>query len=111
MVGPRVVVAVTVRRRLTASPVAAALRSFSRYAFMPCQIANPYGPDTAQLAFADIGIPIHPDRRLRECDYGQLNGVPAPGCRPTGANMSTVRGPVVRATGRSLLRPVTSCAS
>jgi broad specificity phosphatase PhoE len=32
--------------------------------------------DTAHIAFADTGITIHPDRRLRECDYGQLNGVP-----------------------------------
>jgi broad specificity phosphatase PhoE len=32
--------------------------------------------DTAHLAFADTGIPIHQDRRLRECDYGQLNGMP-----------------------------------
>jgi alpha-ribazole phosphatase/probable phosphoglycerate mutase len=32
--------------------------------------------ETAQLAFGDTGIPIHQDRRLRECDYGQLNGMP-----------------------------------
>lgn len=32
--------------------------------------------DTAHLAFGGTGIPIHQDRRLRECDYGQLNGMP-----------------------------------
>lgn len=32
--------------------------------------------DTAELAFGDTGIPIRQDRRLRECDYGQLNGMP-----------------------------------
>jgi broad specificity phosphatase PhoE len=31
---------------------------------------------TAQLAFAGSGIPIHQDARLRECDYGALNGMP-----------------------------------
>jgi broad specificity phosphatase PhoE len=31
--------------------------------------------DTARIAFADTGIPIHQDRRLRECNYGQLNGM------------------------------------
>ena len=33
--------------------------------------------ETAQVAFADTGIPILADWRLRECDYGQLNGQPA----------------------------------
>lgn len=32
--------------------------------------------ETAQIAFGDTGIPIHRDRRLRECDYGRLNGMP-----------------------------------
>jgi broad specificity phosphatase PhoE len=31
---------------------------------------------TAEIAFRDTAIPIHPDRRLRECDYGALNGAP-----------------------------------
>jgi alpha-ribazole phosphatase/probable phosphoglycerate mutase len=31
---------------------------------------------TAQIAFADTPIPIHYDPRLRECNYGQLNGCP-----------------------------------
>lgn len=31
---------------------------------------------TAQTAFADSGIPIHADARLRECNYGRLNGMP-----------------------------------
>jgi broad specificity phosphatase PhoE len=33
--------------------------------------------DTARIAFAATGIPIHLDARLRECDYGSLNGQPA----------------------------------
>jgi broad specificity phosphatase PhoE len=33
--------------------------------------------ETAELAFAGTGIPIHWDSRLRECDYGTLNGAAA----------------------------------
>jgi broad specificity phosphatase PhoE len=32
--------------------------------------------ETARLAFDDTGIPIHHDARLRECNYGELNGAP-----------------------------------
>jgi broad specificity phosphatase PhoE len=32
--------------------------------------------ETAELAFADSGIPIYHDARLRECNYGELNGLP-----------------------------------
>ena len=32
---------------------------------------------TASLAFAGTGIPVLLDWRLRECDYGELNGSPA----------------------------------
>ena len=32
--------------------------------------------ETATIAFAATGIPIHLDSRLRECDYGELNGTP-----------------------------------
>jgi broad specificity phosphatase PhoE len=31
---------------------------------------------TAQIAFAGTATPIHQDPRLRECNYGQLNGLP-----------------------------------
>jgi broad specificity phosphatase PhoE len=31
---------------------------------------------TAELAFGDRGIPIRLDTRLRECDYGERNGMP-----------------------------------
>lgn len=31
---------------------------------------------TAQIAFAGTGVPVHPDPRLRECNYGELNGGP-----------------------------------
>jgi broad specificity phosphatase PhoE len=32
--------------------------------------------ETAEIAFADSGIPIYRDARLRECNYGELNGLP-----------------------------------
>jgi broad specificity phosphatase PhoE len=32
--------------------------------------------DTAKIAFAGTKIPLHQDARLRECDYGELNGAP-----------------------------------
>ncbi len=32
--------------------------------------------ETAKLAFGGSGIPIHRDSRLRECNYGVLNGTP-----------------------------------
>jgi alpha-ribazole phosphatase/probable phosphoglycerate mutase len=32
--------------------------------------------ETVQIAFADMPITIHQDERLRECNYGDLNGCP-----------------------------------
>ena len=32
--------------------------------------------ETAELAFGDQGIPLIQDARLRECNYGELNGMP-----------------------------------
>ena len=32
--------------------------------------------ETARIAFADSGIPVRSDVRLRECNYGDLNGAP-----------------------------------
>ena len=32
--------------------------------------------ETAEIAFGGSGIPIRFDARLRECDYGELNGAP-----------------------------------
>jgi broad specificity phosphatase PhoE len=32
--------------------------------------------ETAELAFAGSDIPVHEDWRLRECNYGELNGSP-----------------------------------
>jgi broad specificity phosphatase PhoE len=32
--------------------------------------------ETAEIAFGGSGVPIHADARLRECDYGMLNGRP-----------------------------------
>lgn len=33
--------------------------------------------ETAVFAFGGSGIPIYPDARLRECNYGDWNGMPA----------------------------------
>lgn len=33
--------------------------------------------ETAEIAFGGTGIPVHHDPRLRECNYGELNGRPA----------------------------------
>ena len=33
---------------------------------------------TAEIAFAGSGVPVVQDPRLRECDYGELNGTPEP---------------------------------
>jgi broad specificity phosphatase PhoE len=32
--------------------------------------------ETAQIAYAGSDVPLHLDARLRECDYGTLNGAP-----------------------------------
>lgn len=32
--------------------------------------------ETAQIAFANSSIPVYQDERLRECNYGDLNGCP-----------------------------------
>jgi alpha-ribazole phosphatase/probable phosphoglycerate mutase len=32
--------------------------------------------ETAEIAFSASGIPIYQDARLRECNYGALNGIP-----------------------------------
>jgi broad specificity phosphatase PhoE len=32
--------------------------------------------ETAEIAFGGSGIPIHLEPRLRECNYGELNGTP-----------------------------------
>jgi 2,3-bisphosphoglycerate-dependent phosphoglycerate mutase len=34
--------------------------------------------ETAEIAFAGTSLPIIEDARLRECDYGELNGMPRP---------------------------------
>lgn len=32
--------------------------------------------ETAEIAFADSDVPVYKDARLRECNYGTLNGMP-----------------------------------
>ncbi|MGI8854129.1 MAG: histidine phosphatase family protein [Thermomicrobiales bacterium] len=32
--------------------------------------------ETAEIAFGDSAIPVYQDARLRECNYGDLNGMP-----------------------------------
>lgn len=38
--------------------------------------------ETAGIAFGGSGLPVHVDPRLRECDYGELNGAPVESLRP-----------------------------
>jgi broad specificity phosphatase PhoE len=38
--------------------------------------------ETTEIAFAGSGIPIRRDARLRECDYGELNGAPVAALEP-----------------------------
>lgn len=33
--------------------------------------------ETAEIAFTGSGVPLHKDARLRECNYGALNGMPS----------------------------------
>lgn len=33
--------------------------------------------ETAEIAFGNLGIPVLQDWRLRECNYGELNGMPS----------------------------------
>jgi broad specificity phosphatase PhoE len=40
--------------------------------------------ETAEIAFAGSEIEIRQDPRLRECDYGELNGTPVAGLEPRG---------------------------
>ena len=34
--------------------------------------------ETAEIAFAGSALPVFADERLRECNYGELNGTPGP---------------------------------
>jgi len=36
----------------------------------------PRAVETAEIAFLETNIPIHYDARLRECNYGAMNGMP-----------------------------------
>jgi broad specificity phosphatase PhoE len=38
--------------------------------------------ETAEIAFAGSGLEIRRDARLRECDYGELNGAPVERLEP-----------------------------
>lgn len=38
--------------------------------------------ETVEVAFAGSDVPRHEDRRLRECDYGDLNGAPVTALLP-----------------------------
>ena len=54
--------------------------------------------DTAAIAFAGTSIPVHSDSRLRECNYGDLNGGPVEAVGPSSATTSTWRSRAARAT-------------
>jgi broad specificity phosphatase PhoE len=46
---------------------------------------------TAEFAFAGSDLPIHRDQRLRECNYGRLNGTAARRRRPDDAPACALR--------------------
>lgn len=43
--------------------------------------------ETARIALGDSGIPMYPDGRLRECNYGELNGAPVKALIPRRAHI------------------------
>jgi broad specificity phosphatase PhoE len=45
--------------------------------------------ETAAIAFEGTGLPVRNDRRLRECDYGALNGAPVERLAPRSRFIST----------------------
>jgi 2,3-bisphosphoglycerate-dependent phosphoglycerate mutase len=45
--------------------------------------------ETAEIAFAGLALPIVTDARLRECDYGELNGTAEPVRRDRTAHLDT----------------------
>jgi 2,3-bisphosphoglycerate-dependent phosphoglycerate mutase len=56
--------------------LAAELRARRRHDGIECVFTSDLGRavETARIAFADLHVPILADWRLRECDYGRLNG-------------------------------------
>ncbi len=55
--------------------------------------------ETAAIAFADSGIPVFVDTRLRECDYGEWNVFPVARLEPERRSRVDVPWPGGRATG------------
>lgn len=45
--------------------------------------------ETTRVALGDSGIPVREDARLRECNYGDLNGSPVEQLRPRAAYISS----------------------
>ena len=45
--------------------------------------------DTAEIAFAGSGIEVRQDARLRECNYGELNGAPVAEIEPREEHVDT----------------------
>jgi broad specificity phosphatase PhoE len=64
--------------------------------------------ETARIAFGDSGVPIIQDARLRECNYGDLNGAPSPLWPQAEPAASRWRSPAAKATARSSTAPGTS---
>lgn len=58
--------------------------------------------ETVEIAFPFPfrEVPVHRDTRLRECDFGELNGMPVPSWPGCTAGTSTNPFQVGRATGR-----------
>ena len=59
--------------------------------------------ETAEIAFAESELPVHHDWRLRECNYGELNGAPVAEIDEAGAcaaNRRALRGRRELSAGR-----------
>ncbi|HUG30828.1 MAG TPA: histidine phosphatase family protein [Candidatus Limnocylindria bacterium] len=70
----------SVRGRETAAELGARRRDDGIAAVYASDLAR--AVETARIAFEGSGIAIHQDARLRECDYGRLNGTPVANLAP-----------------------------
>ena len=59
--------------------------------------------ETAEIAFTGTAIPIRRDARLRECNFGTMNGTPASVSRTEDSLVSIGRIPAARAGVRRLI--------
>jgi len=75
------------RGRLLASELGARRRADGLAAVFTSDLAR--AVETAAIAFAGSPLPVHSDPRLRECDYGELNGAPVAEIAPRSRFIAT----------------------